>query len=274
MTKKETSSLVDKIYLGEASDVLSSFPEKFVQSIVTSPEYFSNHRWKKTSLDEYLEIHRKVFKECYRVLRKDGTMFININDMFVQESNEYLNVPAKLDSVLRSMGFRMPQPPIIWLKDTAMPNSKRMQDIWEYIFVYSKSFEPKFDKEKLQVKSKYNKGRRLDLNGTATKSAPNVWAINKVFSDGRVHLKEHSCPFPPELVKNCLLLSTDENDVVLDCFSGSGTTCYVAREMDRRFIGVEVNEKYYEDSLRNLSRNSSVVKAEDRSVSQPSLFDS
>lgn len=265
----------NRIYFGDSCQVLLGLPDKTVQCVVTSPEYYGNSRWKTSSLESYLEIQRNVFSECFRVLKEDGTIFININDLFVQKEKQYLNVPAKFDLLLRDIGFVQPQPPIIWMKDTALSNKGRLQDIWEYVFIYSKSYSPKFDKEAIQVPSKYDKNRRLDKTGLATKSCPNVWYINKVFADGRFHIKEHSCPFPEQLVRNCLLLATDEGDVVLDPYSGSGTTCYVAKSMGRSFLGIEIDPAYYKDSLKNMELGKSVVsiKEEGKTSRLRTIFD-
>jgi len=265
--------IVNKVHLGDAYEVLQSFPDNFVQTIITSPIYFSNDRWKNEELDFYLARHQKIFAECFRVLREDGTLFLNINDHYVQSEGQYLNVPAKYDYFLRVIGYYQPQKPIIWLKDTALVPKNKLQDIWEYVFIYSKSKNPKFDKDKIQVPAKYNKDRRLDKTGTATKACPNVWEINKVFADGRTYVKKHSCPFPEKLVENCITLSTDENDVVLDVFSGAGTVCYVAKNMNRKYIGIEIDKDYYEDSLRNIELSSTVHKTDlFFGIKQPKIF--
>lgn len=245
--------VVDTIFLGEASEVLRSLPESFVQCIVTSPGYFGNHRWKKEPLDSYMERHLLIYKECYRVLKEDGVFFLNISDMFNPREKQYLNLPAKVDAQMREIGFKMPQPPIIWLKDTAMSNKTRLQHVWEHILIYSKSTNPKFYKERLRVPSKYNKQRRFDTTGTATKAMPNVWHINKVFADGRKNSKVHSCPFPTKLVANALTLSTDEGDVVLDPLCGAATVCYVAKEMGRKWVGVEIDAEYHKNAVGNMT---------------------
>jgi DNA modification methylase len=65
-----------------------------------------------------------------------------------------------------------------------------------------------------------------------------VWIINPDKNT------QHPAPFPQKLVENCILLSTDENDVVLDPFLGSGTSGIVASRLNRNFIGIEIDEKY------------------------------
>jgi len=264
---------LNKLYLGDSSEVLKSFGSGTVQTVISSPEYWGNSRWYKTSLDDFLAEQRRVFQECFRVLKDDGTMFINVYDHFIPEEKQYLNVPAKLDAIIRDIGFLSPQPVIFWVRDTSLPAPKKIQSLVEYIFVYSKIPNPKLDREKLRTKAKYNKDRRLDKTGTATKPMPNVWEINKVFADGREHKKIHSCPFPPKLVENCLLLATDEGDVVLDPFLGSGTSCYVAKGMNRQYIGIEIDKDYYNDALKNMETGTSVYKTSSNiQVSQKTLF--
>lgn len=249
--------ITNKLFLGEASDILSEFPS-CIQCIVTSPEYYGNHRWKRETIENYMERHGKVYEKCFQVLKEDGIFFLNLSDHYIPSEKQYLNIPAIVDRQLRDIGFIMPQPPIIWLKDTAMSNKIRLQNIYEYLFIYSKSPKPKFDKQRLRVPSKYNKKRRFDKTGASTKAMPNVWKINKVFADGRTYSKEHSCPFPAKLVANALTLATDVGDIVLDPFMGSATTCYVAKSMNRNWVGIEIDETYYNDAVQNMMHETNI----------------
>ncbi len=260
---KDRANLFNNVYLGDSKVVLGQFPGESIQCVVTSPEYYGNQRWRKRGWEELLRDQMLVFQQCYRVLKRNGTMFVNINDVFDKEQGEYINYPFLLENAIRSIGFRTPQPVIIWERDTALVNKTRIQDIWEYVFMFSKTLEPKFDKEKLRVPAKYDKSRRLDKTGTATKASPNVWHINKVFTNGRNHKKVHSCPYPRKLVENCLTMATDEGDVVLDPYVGSGTSCYVAKEMGRNYVGIEINEVYYEDCVNNIENSKSVYKEDE-----------
>jgi DNA modification methylase len=258
------NEIVNRIFLGDSQDVLGKFTENSVQCVITSPEYYGNQRWEHGSLEEFLEVQRGVFSQVFRILRDDGTVFVNINDKSI--NGAYLNVPNMVDFELRKIGFVSPEKPIIWYRDTALPNSGKLQDVYEYIFVYAKNLNPKFDKEKLRTKAKYNDERKLDKLGLETKSVPNVWEMNKLFTNGTSIVKTHSCPFPRELVERCVVLATDDGDVVLDPFMGSGTTAYVAKSMGRKYSGVEINREYFEDCLKNIEMESSV-----RSVSKIEL---
>jgi DNA modification methylase len=240
------NEIVNRIFLGDSQDVLGKFTENSVQCVITSPEYYGNQRWEHGSLEEFLEVQRGVFSQVFRILRDDGTVFVNINDKSI--NGAYLNVPNMVDFELRKIGFVSPEKPIIWYRDTALPNSGKLQDVYEYIFVYAKNLNPKFDKEKLRTKAKYNDERKLDKLGLETKSVPNVWEMNKLFTNGTSIVKTHSW------------------DVVLDPFMGSGTTAYVAKSMGRKYSGVEINREYFEDCLKNIEMESSV-----RSVSKIEL---
>jgi DNA modification methylase len=73
-----------------------------------------------------------------------------------------------------------------------------------------------------------------------------VWNIPPSKNEG------HVCTFPEELVERCLLMCSDENDIVLDPFMGSGTTGKVAKRLNRKFIGVEKDEKYFEIAQKRI----------------------
>lgn len=91
------------------------------------------------------------------------------------------------------------------------------------------------------------------VNDTGLRKMRNVWSIattNK--STSKI---KHYAKFPDELAKRCVLLSTKENDIVLDPFSGSGTTCRIANQYGRKYIGIELNEEYVRASETDIPLN-------------------
>ena len=148
---QEIKNIINKVYLGEASEVLNMFPDKFIQVVMTSPAYYGNSRWSYKSIEDYMQQHVKVIKEIYRVLKDDGVVFWNINDSYVQKDQEYTDLCAYFYFAFKNCGFHKNQKTVIWKRDSGIPTSK-LQDYYEFVMVFSKGASPKFDKNKVNGK--------------------------------------------------------------------------------------------------------------------------
>ena len=95
-----------------------------------------------------------------------------------------------------------------------------------------------------------NKGRR-EING---KRITDVWIASEEMGLNPVVGKEqmHQNQKPLELMRRMIEKSSNEGDTVLDCFSGSGTTCVAAKELNRHFIGIEIDPTYHKNSIERL----------------------
>ncbi len=133
----------------------------------------------------------------------------------------------------------------VWAKDAAWENSRwanlsyRSVDEFEYIYIFWKPGITKYDRSRLSSKEWRDWGSR------------GVWSFPSV----RVN-DDHSAKFPPELPRRLIKLFTDENDVVLDCFMGSGTTALTSNILKRNFIGIELNLHYAKLSVDNIFKRS------------------
>lgn len=121
----------------------------------------------------------------------------------------------------------------IWVKDAAWENSRwtslsyRAVDEFEYIYIFWKPGVTKLDRNRLAAEEWSKWGSR------------GVWEFPSVRAND-----DHEAKFPVELPRRCIRLLTDPNDLVLDCFMGSGTTAQAALELDRRYIGIEKEPRY------------------------------
>lgn len=239
-----------------------------IQCCVTSPPYFNLRDYGvvgqigiESSPEAYLGNLCSIFKEVFRVLKKDGTLWLNIGDSYAanrtyqvnstkggkkhstsqgnngrgskvpdgMKKKDMIGIPWSLAFKLRDMGFYLRQD-IIWEAPNTMPESvkDRLVSSYEHIFLLSKSEKYYFDFEAIMEDSHRGKRRKRD-----------VWRINTANSKSI-----HTAVFPEELVENCLLAGTKEGDKVLDPFVGSGTTLRVAKKLGRNGIGIELNPAY------------------------------
>jgi DNA modification methylase len=141
------------------------------------------------------------------------------------KEKDLIGIPWMLAFALRADGWYLRQD-IIWNKSNPMPESvrDRCTKSHEYMFLLSKNQNYYFD---------------VDVIKEPTRRKRSVWNINK-----KPYKGSHFAVFPPELITPCILAGSEENDIVLDPFIGSGTTAMVARDLGRHYIGCELHEEY------------------------------
>lgn len=256
------------IILGDSRRLLAHFPDTVFQTCVTSPPYWSLRNYHiagqiglEASLDDYIHSVLAVFEQVYRVLRDDGTLWLNIGDSYTSggrttrapdrknpiramdvrpptpeglKPKDLIGVPWRLAFALQERGWYL-RSDIIWHKPNCQPESVRDRPTrsHEYLFLLTKS-----------EKYYYNLGALRGPNGRNLRT---IWDINT-----QAYRDAHFATFPPTLVEPCILLGSRPGDLVLDPFIGSGTTGVVSLKMNRRFIGIELNPKFVEIAERRL----------------------
>jgi site-specific DNA-methyltransferase (cytosine-N4-specific) len=250
----------DLLLLGDAAATLVEVPDGVVQTVVTSPPYWSLRDYdsadqigRNEPLPTFIKSLVAIFAEVHRVLAADGTVWVNIGDSYTSGKRAW-RAPDKKNPA-RAMGFRPATPEglkdkeligvpwrfalamqdagwwlrsdIIWNKPNCQPESVRDRPTrsHEHIFLFAKSERYHYDIDAVRGPN----GRRLR----------DVWDFNTVGYPGA-----HFATFPAELVRRCLLIGSRPEDYVLDPFLGSGTTAEVARTNGRKFIGCELNPSY------------------------------
>ena len=303
---------LDTIYIGDCLEVLKTLPDESVHCCVTSPPYYALRDYgmeeqigREATPKEYISRLTEVFTEVRRVLRSDGTLWLNIADTYAGKGNQgdfvdpknpkgrsgqavalnykapgckpkdMIGIPWMLAFSLRDDGWYL-RNDIIWMKENPMPESvkDRCARCYEHVFLFSKSRKYHFDhkaisepiapttaerlKRGMKGGNKFGKAipgqeqvqtiNRPREYGTITdemikplRNKRDVWIINTVpFKGG------HYAAYPPMLVETCLLAGCPEGGIVLDPFMGSGTTGMVAKQLDRHYVGIELNPEYTE----------------------------
>lgn len=255
---------------GDARKVLAQFPDGVFQACITSPPYWSLRNYHiqgqiglEMSLTEYIENLVAVFEEVRRVLRDDGTLWLNIGDSYTSggrtwrapdkknpvramdvrpptpeglKPKDLIGVPWRLAFALQAAGWYL-RADTIWNKPNCQPESvkDRPTRSHEYLFLLSKSERYLYNHEAVRGPN----GRNLRT----------VWDIpTQAYPDA------HFATFPLSLVEPCVALSTRPGDLVLDPFIGSGTTGEAALRMGRRFVGVELNPDYIAIAERRIQK--------------------
>ena len=173
------------------------------------------------------------------------------------KEKDLIGIPWMFAFAMRADGWYLRQD-IIWHKPNPMPESvrDRCTKSHEYIFLFSKNKKYFYDNEAIKEPAKdwgtrdrtngkyHNEGTGLQPHSGLTKSYPtknkrSVWSVTK-----KPYKGAHFATFPPELIEPCIKAGSEEGDIILDPFMGSGTTAAVAKSLDRDYIGCELHEDY------------------------------
>ena len=255
------------ILIGDCLSKLKEVPSESVQTCVTSPPYWglrdyddSGQLGQEDHPEQFVSKLTEIFEEVRRVLKDDGTLWLNIGDTYFgakgghYDKNSITNsttgieyrqkraappkhaylkdgdlsgVPWMFAVEMQKHGWYLKQD-IIWHKPNPMPEAvnNRCVKSHEYIFLFTKKKQYYFNADAIKIKD-VRRG--------------SVWTFNTA------SLKEaHFAVFPTELPALCIKAGSREGDIVLDPFLGSGTTALVAQELGRRWIGIELNPDYIE----------------------------
>jgi len=173
------------------------------------------------------------------------------------KEKDLIGIPWMLAFALRADGWYLRQD-IIWHKPNPMPESvrDRCTKSHEYIFLLSKNKRYYYDNEAIKEPAKdwgtrdrskgkyHNEGTGLNPHSGLSKSYPtknkrSVWSVtNKPYKGA------HFATYPPDLIEPCIKAGSQEGDIILDPFMGSGTTAMVAKKLGRHYIGCELHEDY------------------------------
>ncbi len=239
------------IFQSESLDFFRSVPDDSIDCIWTDPPYnLSNDGitcvggkmvpvnkgdWDRSrGVEGDFDFNLAWTKECFRVLRKTGSIWVTGT----------LHVHASVGMALQLNGFRLLND-IVWEKTNPPPNLGRRTFTHSTELLYWASKSQKGDKKKY----KFNYERMKEQNGG--KQMKTVWKMSGPKPAER-QFGKHPTQKPLELIKRCLTASTDEGDVVLDPFLGSGSTGVAALELGRTFIGIEVNADYCNLAIKRL----------------------
>lgn len=260
-----------QIMQGNCLQLLQTLETNSVQTCVTSPPYWQLRDYgtpdqlgSESTPEEFVKSLTNVFREVRRVLREDGTLWLNLGDTYCggggycptapsnqagskQSTNrgvkaksrpipmgfkarDLVGLPWMAAMALRADGWYL-RGDIIWEKTNGMPEkvTNRPTRCHEYVFLLSK--EQTYFYSASEVAE--------DAVGGGKRNRRSVWRIPQ-----KAYAGAHFAVFPEELVQTCLKAGSKVGDLVLDPFSGSGTTGAVAVSMGRNFIGMDLNVDY------------------------------
>ena len=244
---------LNKIF-SHSSEDMSELPDNSVHLMITSPPYNVGKEYDENlTLDEYLSMLKRIWKETYRVLVPGGRACINVANI---GRKPYLPLNAFISADMIDLGYLM-RGEIIWNKAASAGTSCAwgswksasnpvLRDIHEYILVFCKT-----DFKRKGTKSTIDRDDFLEN----TKSIWNMPAesAKKV---------GHPAPFPVELPTRLIELYSFKDDIVLDPFMGGGTTAIAAERTDRQWVGYDISQEYIEVAYYRLNQELVLLKEE------------
>jgi len=261
-----------KMLEGDTRDRLADLEAESVQTVVTSPPYWGLRDYGvdgqlglEATLDEYVANLVAVFREVRRVLRDDGTVWLNLGDSYAGlKPKDLCGTPWRVAFALQADGWWLRQE-IIWHKPNPMPESvkDRCTRGHEQVFMLTQKARYFYDADAIREADAGTDHARTVLEGQpslepsngllpthsglrkaegrkgAGRNKRSVWTVAT-----QPYSEAHFATFPPKLIEPCILAGSREGDTVLDPFAGSGTTLMVALRHNRSALGIELNPEY------------------------------
>ena len=261
-----------KIVLGDCFEKLREIEDNSINLIFTSPPYADQRKstYGGVSPDKYVEWFLPISKELLRVMKPSGTFVLNIKERVVKgERHTYV---LELILEMRKQGWLWTEE-YIWHKKNSYPGKwpNRFRDSWERLLQFNKSKHFKMFQESVMVETgDWAKNRLSRLSDTDKsrdeskvgsgfgKNISNWVNRDYAYPTNVIHMatecsnKNHSAAFPEALPSWFIKLFTEEGDLVLDPFLGSGTTCKAAQKLMRNSIGIELQQNYYDFALKGI----------------------
>lgn len=259
---------------GKADDALDLLPDASVQTVVTSPPYWSLRDYdvdaqigRDESLADYVSGIAVTFEKVKRVLADDGTVWLNVGDSYTSGNRRYrapdrknraramairpptpdglkpkdlIGVPWRLAFALQEAGWWL-RAEVIWHKPNAHPESVRDRPTkaHETVFLFSKNQDYYYDIDAVRGPN----GRRLRT----------VWDIaTEPLERANGRADDHPAMMPMTLACRCVTIACREGDTVLDPYAGAGTTLLAARDLGRRWVGIELKPAFVDLIERRL----------------------
>jgi DNA modification methylase len=267
LSRLPREGLAGKVLLGDCLDVLRTFPDHSVDLIITSPPYAEARK------DTYGGIPSERFaawfteraEEFHRVLANDGSFILNISERAINgERESYIDdVVYELKRGLRGKWLLTEH--FIWCKTNPVPGHypNRFKNQWEHCFQFTKHRKFKINREAVRepigdwVKSRLKNlgpndlfradsrtGSKIGRNISYWKNEDMVYPSNVLHIAAETGNQHHSAPFPPALPGWFIRAFSNEGDLVLDPFGGSGTTAVAALNLGRNYVVIEKERTY------------------------------
>ena len=262
----------------DSLEIMRNMPDNSIDLIITSPPYADQRKstYGGVTVDQYVQWFLPFTEQMLRILKPSGTFVLNIKEKVVDgQRSTYV---MELIFAMKKQGWLWTEE-FIWHKKNCHPGKwpNRFRDSWERLLQFNKTKNFRMNQDQVKVpigdwsksrlKNLSEKDKKRDNSSVGSGFGKNIsnWVGKEtVYPSNVLHLatesgnKNHSAAFPTSIPNWFIRLFSDENDVVLDPFLGSGTTCFVAQELNRQSIGIELLPQYFEVAKTRLTQNNNI----------------
>jgi site-specific DNA-methyltransferase (adenine-specific) len=265
--------LINKIHNGDCIEVMKQIEDNSIDLIVTSPPY-DNLRTYNNSHSWDFEVFKCIAKELYRVIKEGGVIIWIVADATIKGNETGTSFKQAL--YFKELGLNLHDTMIYQKNNFSNPSVNRCHQIFEYMFVLVKgklkTFNPIYDRQNIcrgmMGSLGQNTNRKKDGSMVPSKKRHikewglryNIWKGNTSGQENMCKHILHPATAPLWLIRDHILMWSNKNDLVLDCFSGSGTTAIACLGTNRKYICIEKDEVYYKKSLERVEEYNKQLK--------------
>jgi site-specific DNA-methyltransferase (adenine-specific) len=256
---------LNKIYNMDCLEGMKLIEDESIDLTVTSPPYDNLRKYNGFKWD-----FESVAKELYRATKEGGVVVWVIGDSHDKKGSETLT-SFKHALYFKELGFNVHDTMIYQKNSYPFPPSNRYYQQFEYMFVLSKGKPTIHNMQRCSAQGRKRKSTYRQADGSTTQTKyetghdtrimDNIWLIDTGYmrtTKDKIAYK-HPAIFPEHLCERHILSWSNENDIVLDPFIGSGTTAKMAILNNRNYIGFEIDEQYYNIAVNRIQKHLSIT---------------
>jgi site-specific DNA-methyltransferase (adenine-specific) len=272
---KNLEDIINTIIKGDCIEVMKTLPEGCVDLLVSSPPYSVNIKYDvyddNTTINEYLEFSKNWLTEAFRVLKDDGRICVNVPyEINLKERGGRIFIVSEIWNVMKSIGYNwfglidLEEDSPHRSKTTAWgswmsPSQPYLYNPKECVIIAYKKSPKKLDKgipqwvgvpTDIEMEDGTTKRKVVYQDNDKKEFMELVFGQWKYLNDSRPMTK---ATFSMDIPTKAIKILTYKNDIVLDPFAGSGTSCVAAEILGRRWIGIELSENYAKIARERIS---------------------
>lgn len=269
-------NILDAYYTnGDCIQVMKSMDRESVNTIVTSPPYNLDKKYGKYNdnrpLEEWEELIANTAREAKRILKNNGSFFLNVSPIPDKKTKEIIPLDAIAYFIFKKEGYYL-RNSIIWHFNNMQNCTNRLSGRWEKILWFVKDLNDyQFNLDDIRIPYITKNDKRLV--GGSGRNPTDTWNFDLPESDfwyfdrvnnmtkGKLGISDHPCIFPIPMIERIIKMTTKERDIVLDPFLGSGTTLIASQKLNRIGLGIELDDRYNE-----------IIEKRLRNEANPTLF--
>lgn len=244
------------IKFGDCRDLIKDLADESVNLVVTSPPYNIGKKYGKyqdnVTLEEWKKLISETTAEIKRVLKPNGSFFLNVSPVPDKKTKEIIPLESIAYFIAKEHGLYL-RNAIIWNFNNMQNPTQRLSGRWESVQWFVKDINNYvFNLDEIRVPYITKNDKRLDPDGG--RNPTDVWYFDRVnnMTKKKLGISDFPCIYPVPLIERILKMSSNEGDVILDPFLGSGTTLVACENLQRNGIGFEYDIKFKDVIERRL----------------------